>query len=218
MKTEISKIIKNKDFKELITDINEAVLDTFLKDGMVKDIPILGLVSKAINIGNTIQERLYTKKLLTFLKQLENTQVENREREINKIDESKDYKTKVGEKILYIINEADDCEKAEYIGILFSCFLRRILSYEDFIRCANCINKTNIIDLNLFIKKSFTESYINSNIENYLNTGLITQQYNDPLNKNFKNNLISSEKAQIKYYVSNIGSYIRQYLNNTIIS
>lgn len=214
MKTEINKIIKDNNFKELIIDINEVVLDSFLKDGLVKDIPILGLVSKALNIGNTIQERLYTKKLLTFLKQLENTKVEDREKEINKIDDSKEYKTKVGEKILYIINEADDCEKAEYIGILFSCFLQRKLIYEDFIRCANCINKTNLIDLNFFIKKSFIESYINSNIENYLNTGLITQQYNDPLNKN---NLISYEKAQIKYYVSNIGSYIRKYLNNTII-
>lgn len=212
MKTEISKIIKDNNFKDLMTDINEAFLDSFLKDGIVKDVPILGLVSKVINIGNTIQERLYTKKLLTFLKQLENTHVENREKEINKIDESKEYQTKVGEKILYIINEADDCEKAKYIGILFSHFLQGLLLYEDFIRCVNCINKTNIVDLNFFIKKSFIESYINSNIENYLNTGLITQQYNDPLDKKHKNNLLSYEKAQIKYYVSNIGSYIRKYL------
>ena len=217
MKLEISKIIKDSNFKDLMTDINEVVLDSFLEDGIVKDIPILGLVSKAINIGNTIQERLYTKKLLIFLKQLENTKVEDREKEINRIDESKDYKTKVGEKLLYIINETDDCEKAEYIGILFKLFLEQTLSYADFIRCVNCLNKTNIIDLNLFIKESFIERYINSNIENYLNTGLITQEYNDPLNKNFKNNLLTYEKAQIKYYVSSIGIYIRRYLNPTII-
>lgn len=217
MKTEISKIIKDNNFKDLMTDINEAFLDSFLKDGIVKDVPILGLVLKVINIGNTIQERLYIKKLLTFLKQLENTQVEDREREINKIDESKDYKTKVGEKILYVINEADDCEKAQYIGTLFNYFLQGILQYEDFIRCVNCINKTNIVDLNLFIKQSMIERFINSNFENYLNTGLITQQYNSPLNKNYSSSLLKYEKEEIKYYISNVGKYIRRYLKPTII-
>jgi len=45
---------------------------------------------------------------LTFLKQLENTKVEEQEKEINRVDESKNHKTKVGEKFLYIISEADD--------------------------------------------------------------------------------------------------------------
>lgn len=217
MRSEISKIIKDNNFKELVTDINEAVLDSFLKDGIVKDIPILGLVSKAINIGNTIQERLYTKKLLTFLKQLENTKVEDRQREIEKIDESKDYKTKVGEKILYIINDADDCEKAEYIGILFNYFLQEKLLYEDFIRCVNCINKTNVVDLNLFIKESMIERFINFNFENYLNTGLITQQYSSPLNKNYGDIILKYEKEEIKYYISSVGICIRRYLKPTII-
>lgn len=217
MKTEISKIIKDENFKGLVTDINEVFLDSFLESGIIKDIPILGLVSKVINIGNTIQERLYTKKLLTFLKQLEDTKPEDREKEINKIDENKNYKTKVGEKLLYIINEADDCEKAEYIGVLFKLFLEQTLSYVDFIRCVNCINKTNIIDLNFFIKETFIERYINSNIENYLNTGLITQEYKDPMNENYKKNLINYERANIKYNISNIGIYIRRYLNPTII-
>lgn len=217
METVISKIIKDNNLRDLMTDINEVVLDSFLENGIIKDIPILGLISKALNFSNTIQERLYTKKLLSFLKQLENTKQEDREKEINKIDENKNYKTKVGEKLLYIISEADDCEKAEYIGILFRHFLQGILLYDDFIRCVNCINKTNIVDLNLFIKESFIERYINSNIENYLNTGLITQEYNDPLNKNYKNNLLTYEKAQIKYYVSSIGIYIRKYLNPPII-
>ncbi|UHO38898.1 hypothetical protein H5J24_01555 [Chryseobacterium capnotolerans] len=212
MKTEISKIIKDENLKGLVTDINEVFLDSFLESGIIKDIPILGLVSKVINIGNTIQERLYTKKLLTFLKQLEDTKPEDREKEINKIDENENYKTKVGEKLLYIINETDDCEKAEYIGILFKWFLEQELEYVDFIRCVDCINKTNIIDLNFFIKESFIESYINSNIENYLNTGLINQEYKNPLNEINKNRLITHEKAQIKYSISRSGIYIRKYL------
>lgn len=211
MKTEISKILKNNNLRDLMTDINEVVLDSFLEDGIVKDIPILGLVSKAINFGNTIQERLYTKKLLTFLKQLENTKQEDREKEINEIDENKNYKTKVGEKLLYIINEADDCEKAGYIGILFKHFLEQTLSYVDFIRCVDCINKTNIIDLNFFIKENFLESYINSNVESYLNSGLITQEYKNPLNEDYKKGFFYG-KAHIKYNISRAGMYIRRYL------
>ncbi|MDY3548292.1 hypothetical protein PG291_06735 [Riemerella anatipestifer] len=213
MKIELTEILKNDNFQNLISDVSEATLDTFLKEGLLKEMPIFGLVANVINFSNTIQDKLYTKKLLTFLKQLEKTKLEDRQNEVEKIDSDKKYKTKVGEKILYLINDADDCEKTEYIGILFKHFLERKLSYDDFIRCVNCINRTNIIDLNAFINEIFIESFIERNLENYLNTGLISQEYKNPMNETNKNRLITFEKAQIKYNLSRPGNYIRRYLN-----
>ena len=211
MKNSFIKVIKDENFRDLISDVNEVILDSFLKDGIIKDIPIIGVISKTINLGNSIQERLYTKKLLTFLKQLEEIDDEDRIAEINKIDNNEKYKTKVGEKLLYIIDNADDCEKAEYIGILFKFFLRQKLCYDDFIRCVNCINKINLVDLNVLIDNSFSESFINRNIENYLNTELITLEYKNPMNENRKNRLITYEKAQIKYVLSTTGNHLRSF-------
>lgn len=73
------------------------------------------------------------------------------------------------------------------------------------------------MDLNHFIKESMIERFINSNFEKYLNTGLITQQYSSPLNKSYSNTLFKYEKEEIKYYISNVGKYIRRYLKPTVI-
>lgn len=212
MKKELTEILKDNNLKGLMSDVSELTLDAFLKDGLIKDIPIFGLIANVINFSNTIQERLYAKKMLTFLKQLENTTILDRQEEIDKIDNNPKYKTKVGEKILYIINDAEDCEKTDYIGILFKAFLEKTINYDNFIRCVTCINRTNLIDLNAFINESFIESYVQKNLENYLNTGLITQEYKNPLNESNRNRLITYEKAQIKYMLSQSGTLIRYNL------
>lgn len=212
MKQELTQIIKSDNFRDLVSEISEVILDSILKDGLIKDIPIFSLLIKGLNLTNTIQERLYAKKLITFLKQLENTDPEERKKEIDKIDNNPKYKTKVGEKILYLINESDDAEKANYSGILFKKFIEKKISYDDYIRCVNSINKTNIIDLNNFISENYIDSYLEKNYERYIYTGLLTQLYENPLNEYNKNSFKIIHKAQIKYKPSSIGIEIRSVL------
>lgn len=213
MKSELIQIIKSKDFNDLISDINETVLDSILDDSLLKDIPIFGLLFKSKNLISTIQDKFFIKKLFTFLKQLEQTPTEDRQKETEKIDNDPNYKTKVGEKLMFIINEADDSEKAEYIGKLYKEFITKNLHYDDFIRAVNCINKTNIIDLNYFINERSTKHILENLYENYIFTGLITQKYYDAIEKTFKTSLISHEKNGIKYQESYIGHKIRYLLN-----
>ncbi|MDP9957592.1 hypothetical protein J2X97_003261 [Epilithonimonas hungarica] len=175
---EITDTIKDEKFQEYISDITEVYLDSFLSEGIIKDIPILGLLLKTKNIFQTIQERLFTKKLYSFLKQLENIPTEKRINQIEKIDNDIKYQTKVGEKILYLINNAEDSEKSGYIGLLFKNFLLELISYDDFLRTVNCIDKINLVDLKLFLEKGFSRSERISDA--YLNAGLITFQFLKP--------------------------------------
>ncbi|REC42440.1 hypothetical protein [Chryseobacterium sp. 5_R23647] len=212
MKTPIIEVIKTQNFTDLISDVNEVILDSFLEDGLVKDIPIFGLFFKGKNFVSTIQDKLFYKKMFTFLKELENTSSEDRKKETEKIDKNPNYRTKVGEKLLFIINENNDCEKSKYIGILFKKFINQNLNYDDFIRLSNCINKTNIIDLNNFINDISIETSLQKNSEAYLNTGLITQTYYDSLETTYKTGLRSTQKTGIYYKPSNIGTKIRSFL------
>ncbi|MCF2217955.1 hypothetical protein H9Q08_01390 [Chryseobacterium sp. PS-8] len=216
MKSELTQIIKSKDFNDLISDVNETILDSILDDSVLKDIPIFGLLFKGKNLISTIQDKFFIKKLFTFLKQLEQTSNEDRKRETEKIDNDPNYRTKVGEKLLFIINEADDSEKAEYIGKLYKEFINKNLHYDDFIRAVNCINKTNIIDLNHFINERSIKHILENLYENYIFTGLITQKYYDALETAYKNSLIPYEKSGIKYQESHIGKKIRNLLNESL--
>ena len=169
---------------------------------------------KGKNLLSTIQEKLFYKKIFTFLKELENTSSTDRKKETEKIDNNPNYKTKVGEKLLFIINENDDCEKAKYIGILFKEFINQNLRYDDFIRLSNCINRTNIIDLNTFINDKSIENSLQNNFETYINTGLTTQNYYDAFEKAYKTGLRLAQKTGIYYKPSNIGIKIRTFLHS----
>lgn len=210
MKTPIIEVIKTQNFTDLISDVNEVILDSFLEDGLVKDIPIFGLFFKGKNLVSTIQDKLFYKKIFTFLKELENTSSEDRKRETEKIDKNLDYKTKVGEKLLFIINENDDCEKSKYIGILFKEFINQNLTYDDFIRLSNCVNRTNIIDLNNFINASIT-NLLKEEYESYINTGLITQEFYDSMDKKNMIGILPRGKSKIIYKESYIGKKIRYF-------
>lgn len=210
MKTPIIEVIKTQNFTDLISDVNEVILDSFLEDGLVKDIPIFGLFFKGKNLVSTIQDKLFYKKIFTFLKELENTSSEDRKRETEKIDKNPDYKTKVGEKLLFIINENDDCEKSKYIGILFKEFINQNLTYDDFIRLSNCVNRTNIIDLNNFINASIT-NLLKEEYESYINTGLITQEFYDSMDKKNMIGILPRGKSKIIYKESYIGKKIRYF-------
>lgn len=212
MKSNLIQIIKSQSFSDLISDINEIVLDSILDEGFIKEIPLFGLIFKSNNLLITIQEKLFIKKMLTFLKQLESTSTKDRKEQTEKIDNDPTYKTKVGEKLIYIINEADDCEKAKYIGDLYKEFINKKLTYDDFIRSSNCIIKTNIIDLSYFINEPIINNLLEKSHENYLYTGLISQYYYDPIHDTYKTGVITRKKSTILYRESYIGHKIRYFL------
>lgn len=83
---------------------------------------------------------------------LKNTDANSRKKQIDKIDTDPKYKTKVGEKLLYIIEKCEDAEKATYVGKLFQCYIDEKMDYEDFLRASKCIELTFLHDLKRFIQ------------------------------------------------------------------
>ena len=101
--------------------------------------------------SSNVREYLFLKKMITFLNGIKDINPQKRKKEIDKIDSSKKYRIKVGEKLLYILDRSDDYEKAEYIAKLFVTLLEEKISYDDFIRGSNAINTLSIPDFRLFL-------------------------------------------------------------------
>jgi len=152
IRSSIVESIKSEQLKNISYDIGEIIIYSTLEDGFLKNIPIIGTLIN-INKGRlSIQDRIFSKKILSFLLKLRDISESDRIKAINKIESSKQEKVKVGEKILFLINKTDDHIKAEMIGILFSDFIKEILGYEEFKRCSEIINKTYLEDLLWFIE------------------------------------------------------------------
>lgn len=175
----LTETIKDDNFQVVITDLGETAIDAVLDEGVLKEIPLFGSLFGLAKATMSIQDKLFTKKILTFLLQLKNTDKDSRRKQIEKIDSDPEYKTKVGEKLLYIIEKCEDNEKAIYLGQLFHYYIEEKIVYEDFLRASKCIELTFIFDLKRFINEKWNIMKIEE-AGDLVGSGLMTTVYEPP--------------------------------------
>jgi hypothetical protein len=144
--------LKDSDLHNVTMSLSEMVVDKLMETGIAKDIPIIGTV---IGIGKAtigIKESLFLKKIVYFITELKNVSSEKRHVMIDQIDNSGNYRTKVGEKLLYIIDKCDDHEKSQIVARLFSAFLSEKISYNEFLRASHIVNQVIHEDLKWFVE------------------------------------------------------------------
>lgn len=153
----IIEVIKEKELQKVSAGIVESVIDADLQNGLLKQIPFMSTIVGTLNAVTSIQDRLFLKKLLRFLHELSSVPLDKRIEQIIKIEDDKKYETKVGEKLLFIINKCDDIDKASLIGKLFKVYLEDRITYDEFIACVSCIERTPLPELLNFIRGDWDE-------------------------------------------------------------
>lgn len=204
----LTQTIKDENFQDVMVNLGETSLDNLIEGGLLKDIPLLGTIVGLTRTTLTIQDKLFTKKVITFLFQLKNTTNESRKKQIDKIERDSQYKTKVGEKLLYIIDKCEDNEKASYIGKLFQCFIEEKIEYDGFLRASRCVELTFLLDLKRFIK----EKWDNMDMEvggDLVGSGLMDVIYT-PGDGTWGN---LGKGGTLRLYASSIGKKIQELLD-----
>lgn len=143
--------IKDADLHSVTIELAETITDSLLNDGLLREIPIIGTIVGLTKVSFHMSERLLINKILSFLSEIKDIDVEKRNRLISEIENSDKKRIRVGEKLLYILDKCDDHITAKYLAIVFAAFLNQELSYSEFLRCSNIIQKLFINDLELFI-------------------------------------------------------------------
>ncbi|MBU4185631.1 MAG: hypothetical protein KKC23_05425 [Proteobacteria bacterium] len=128
-----------------------------MEEGIAKEIPIIGTVIGFGKAAMGIKEILFLKKIIYFISELKNISATKRHEMIDKIDNSGKFRTKVGEKLLYIIDKCDDHEKSQITARLFSAFLSEIISYEEFLRASYIVDQVILEDLKRFVECGWEE-------------------------------------------------------------
>lgn len=155
--TNLIQLIKDQEFQAVTKDLVEVVIDTNITEGLLKDVPLLSTIIGTFNTVTNIKDRLFLKKLLTFLYELKSISENKIEQQIIEIEEDLKYRTKVGEKLLFIIDKCEDTDKASLTGLLFKSFLEKKIDYDQFIIGTNIIEKTPLPDLMYFIENEIDE-------------------------------------------------------------
>jgi hypothetical protein len=166
LSTSFNETLKDSDLQNVGGNLSELVIDSVLEDGILKDVPVISAIIGLSNIGIKISDRILLNKIISFLFELRNIPRAKREEMINKIDNSKKYKIKVGEKILLIIDKCNDYENSQYVAKLFSTYLAEKINYDDFLRGANIIQSVSINDFKDFLNLEKSKFRFSFNSEN----------------------------------------------------
>lgn len=207
--------LKGSNLHNVAIDLTEILTDSFLKDGLLKDIPIISTFLGLCGTSQKIADYLFLKKTLTFLNELKDIDPLERSKMISSIDSSKKFRIKVGEKLLYIIDKCDDHENAQYVAKLFSAFLENKLDYSDFLRGSIIIERIFIDDFIVFLKDDKTVIEIND-AEDLLHTGLY-EVYAEDIQVEDQDDWKSSGRYKVdggkaRAYTTSIGDKIREIL------
>lgn len=216
----LTKTLKESDLKDVGVDLAEDLIDSTIQDGVLKDIPILGSL---VGLGKTaarVKDVLFLKKVLYFINEVKDIPFTEREKVISEIDNSEKYRLKIGEKLLYILDKADDHEKTLLVGKLFRAFLKQEVNYDTFLRGSVIIDKAIIEDLNWFIENDWEKLSIEEAAE-FINWGLFELE---PLNIKVKEAgyehasqweqkaNFAIEGGQLSATITSVGRKLRQHL------
>ncbi|RND30776.1 hypothetical protein EC575_18020 [Vibrio cholerae] len=206
--------LKKDDLSNLAIDLGEVGIDAILEGGVLRDIPILSTIVSSINVIGSVRDALFTKKLISFLSELSDVSVEQRRSMIESIDNSNDYKIKVGEKLIYIIEKAEDHYASKIIAIFFSEFLSGKITYNQFLKISRIIDSMFIDDFLEFASDSSEPIDFYSD-NTFINTGLV-DVYFEPVvvtdgdKYNEYDKYVTSGGASL--YITRIGEIVRSVL------
>ena len=146
MDSELSLALSNSLSEETfstVSDLLEVGLDSIMDDGLLKDIPVLSTAVSLYRIGRSLYERHYVKKLASFVYALNHDVIDEEKREYyrRKITDDTESRSKELEFILVLIERYIHSNKAELLAVFYLSYLDGNISWLDFTKSAEIIDR-----------------------------------------------------------------------------
>lgn len=146
LNNELMTLVKDSDAKNLFCEYAEIALDAALDPGLLKDIPVAGTLVSVGNIAFTIKDRIFLKKVSRFLNSIQDIPQAQVDAFLAAL-EQQGTKEKVGEKLLLLLDKQEELDKAMWLGILFSAYVRGEISRHDFDLLSHAVTAAFLGDL-----------------------------------------------------------------------
>ncbi|MBT1711241.1 hypothetical protein KK062_23555 [Fulvivirgaceae bacterium PWU5] len=153
----------------LSTNLGEAALDSLLKDGLFKDIPVIGSLLSIGKLTKSVCDILLLKRILIFINELHIKDQRDIDELKEKYFKDEDFQ-EIGSKILFLLERADDAKKIGWQAKLFRIYLDGKISKSKYMRLSSLIANSFAPDaeqISIFLnKKSITSN--NGRIDHYV--------------------------------------------------
>jgi hypothetical protein len=138
--------IKNSELKENVGDLLEVGIDSFLKEGILKEIPGISLLNGFWKTVIAIRDYRFLNKLLLFLDESAKLPLEKRLELIENLEDN-EFQKEAGEKLIAIIDNLETSSKSILLGKLICLFGIKIIDKEEFWRISFVIEKLPMNDI-----------------------------------------------------------------------
>ncbi len=171
---EFEDTLKN-DIGVLGIDLSEAALDSILDNDIIDRLPVFATIKRSKEIWGSISNRIFAKKLVSFLMVSSEIDEGSRCKIIEKIDRDSKYRTRVGETLVNLLERSKDAENAKQIALLFKKLVENCFGYDDFLRCVEVVIRVSDASLRDFILLDQKDIPSNS-MDELLYSGLYRQK------------------------------------------
>lgn len=184
--------ISKSDLSEIGLDAGELALDLLLKEGILREIPVLKTFVSIAKGGLAIKDYIFLKKLIRFLYHLKDLSIEDRQQFTDKA-KTKEQRQQLGENLLILLDRYDHLEKVQILAQLFLAYLGDVINLDKFLRFSSSVDRTYIGDLRELLKyftgkrdeigehlwenlyrSGFSKLTLNMEVDNSFDLGIIT--------------------------------------------
>ena len=170
----IVESVYSPELNQLGIDVAEVAFDALLKDGILKDLPIIGSIVTLLKGTMDIRDRIFVAKIARFLFNLSSTPFEQRESFKREIHQNAKTKRKVGTSLVLILDRLDDIEKTDFLAECFKAYLCKKISFDQFRRLSAAIDIAFMDDLKTICgERSNAEEAEQIYLSNLARTGLV---------------------------------------------
>lgn len=136
---------------EFLEGIGEILIDSVLDDGLLKEIPVLGSIVGVGKCIKNVYDLRFAKKLIAFLYSLKDTTSQERVEAIEKWKNDENYRGKIGDTLLGMIERCDDTLKAAWLSRLFYELVLKKNWARLFMRAEKTLSVLSVMDVIAFL-------------------------------------------------------------------
>jgi hypothetical protein len=167
--------LKHSDLKALASTAAELAIDSMLKDGLLKEIPVIRTLTNLTNIGLSVRDYVFTRKLLKFLASIGELKEDERQGLLARLEKDSKFQRTVGEHIILLLDRMDDLAKPTFMAKAFIAYCRGAIDFIQLQRLNNAIDKVLVCDLPQLKRFSLDDDSEKFDVDveqNFVNSGL----------------------------------------------
>lgn len=159
---------------EFLGDYGEIMIDATLNDGLLKEVPVIATIVGVGKCIKNVYDKLFAKKLIAFLIPIKDVAPEQRAKAIKKWQQDKNYRGKVGDTLLGMIERCDDTVKAMWLSKLFYELVLKNSYSQLFMRAEKVLSSLSVMDVQAFLNmtKEHYHRISEGESEPYIGSGL----------------------------------------------